>query len=159
MSRFFTAGGQNIGVSASTSVLPMNIQNWFSLGWTGLISLQSKGLKSLLQYHSSKATILWHSALFIVQLSRPYMTTGKTGTLSRQTFAGKVISLLFIMLLRLASSSKKQAFFNFMAAVTICSDFEAQESKVCHCFHYFSIYLPCSDGIGYHDLSFLNVEF
>ena len=75
-------------VSASPSVLPMNIQDWFPLGWTGWISLQSKELsrKSLLQHHSSKASILWHSALFIVQLSYPYMTTGKTIALTRWTF-------------------------------------------------------------------------
>ena len=57
MSQFFTSGGQSIGVSASTSVLPTNIQDWFPLGWTSWISLQSKGLKSLLQHHSSKASI------------------------------------------------------------------------------------------------------
>ena len=73
MSQFFTSGGQRIGVSASASVLPMNIQDWFPLGLTGVISLQSKGLsKSLLQHHSSKASILWHSAFFLVQLSYPY---------------------------------------------------------------------------------------
>ena len=71
MSQFFTSGGQSIGVSASASVLPMNIQDWFPLGLTGWISLQSKGLKSLLQHHSSKASILQHSAFFIVQLSHP----------------------------------------------------------------------------------------
>ena len=94
MSQFFTLGGQSIGASASALVLPMNIQDWFPLGWTGWISLQSKELsrKSLLQHHSSKASILWHSALFIVQLSHPYMTTGKTMALTRQTFVGKVIS-------------------------------------------------------------------
>ena len=70
MCQLFTSGGQNIGVSASASVLPMNTQDWFPLGWTGWISLQSKGLlKSLLQHHSSKASILRHSAFFIVQLS------------------------------------------------------------------------------------------
>ena len=72
-SQFFTSGGQNIGVSASASVLPMNIQDWFPLGWTGWISLQSKGQsKSLLQHHSSEASILQCSAFFIVQLSHPY---------------------------------------------------------------------------------------
>ena len=71
MSQFFTSGGQSIGVSASTSVLPMNIQDWFPLGLTGWISLQFKGLsKSLLQHHRSKASILRHSAFFIVQLSK-----------------------------------------------------------------------------------------
>ena len=73
----------------------------FILGWTGWTFLQSKGLSSLLQHHSSKASILWCSAFFIVQLSHPYMTTGKTIALTRQTFFGKVMSLLFNMLSRL----------------------------------------------------------
>ena len=80
MSQLFTSGSQSIGVSASASVLPMNIQDWFPLGWTGWISLQSKGLSRVLQHHSSKASIIWHSAFFIVQLSHPYMTTGKTSS-------------------------------------------------------------------------------
>ena len=69
VSWFFASGGQSIGVSASTSVLPMNIQDWFPLGLTGWISLQSTGLSSLLQHHSSKASILLRSAFFIVQLT------------------------------------------------------------------------------------------
>ena len=77
-SQLFASGGQSIGVSASTSVLAMNTQDWSPLGWTGWISLQSKGLMSLLQQHSSKASILLHSAFFTVQLSHPYMTTEKT---------------------------------------------------------------------------------
>ena len=73
-----------------------------SLGWTGWISLQSKGLfKSLLQHHSPKASILQCSAFFTVQLSQPYMTTGKTIALTRWTFVGKVMSLLLNMLSRL----------------------------------------------------------
>ena len=100
MSQFFTSGDQSIGVSASASVLPMNIQDRFPLGWTGWISLQSKGLSSLLQHHSSKASILRHTALFIVQLSHPDMTTGKTIALTRWTFVSKVMSLLFNMLSR-----------------------------------------------------------
>ena len=99
--QFFSSGGQSIGVSASASVLPMNIQDWFPLGLTGCISSQSKGLLSLLQHHSSKASILWHSAFFTVQLSHPYMTTGKTIAFTRWTFVGKVMSLLFNMLSRL----------------------------------------------------------
>ena len=79
-SQFFTSGGQSIGASASASVLPVTIQDWFPLGWTGWISLQSGqgALKCLLQHHSSKASVLQHSAFFIVQLSYPYRTTGKT---------------------------------------------------------------------------------
>ena len=94
--------GQSIGASASATVLPMNIQDWFPLVWTGWISLQSKGLsKSLIQHLSSKASILWHSAFYIVQLSYPYITAGKTIALTKQTFVGKVMSLLFNVLPRL----------------------------------------------------------
>ena len=76
MSQLFTTGGHSIEVWASASLPPMNIQDWFLLEWTGLISLQSKGLSSL-QHHSSKASVLQHSAFFIVQLSHLYLTTGK----------------------------------------------------------------------------------
>ena len=100
MSQLFTWGGQNIGVSASASVLPMNTQDWSPLGWLDLLVVQGT-LKSLLQHHSSKASILWHSAFFRVQLLHPYMTTGKTITLIRWTFVGKVMSLLLNMLSRL----------------------------------------------------------
>ena len=98
MSQFFSSGGQSIEVSASGSVLPINIQDWFPLGWTGWISLQSKGLLSLLQHHTSKASILLYSSFVIVQLSHLYMTTGKIIALSRWTFFGKVMSLLLNML-------------------------------------------------------------
>ena len=87
-------------------------------------------LKSLLQYHSSKASILRHSAFFTVQLSHPYMTTGKTIALTRRTFVGKVMSLLFNMLSRLVITFlPRSKSFNFMAAITICSDFGAQKIK------------------------------
>ena len=81
MSQFFASGGQSIGASASASVLPMNIHDWFPLGWTGWISF-----KSLVQHHSSKPSILQCSAFFMVQLSDPYMTTRKTIALTVQTF-------------------------------------------------------------------------
>ena len=82
VSQLVTWGGQSIGVSASASVLPMNTQSWSPLGWTGWISLQSKGLsRSLLQYHSSKASIFRRSAFFTVQLSQPFMTTGENHSL------------------------------------------------------------------------------
>ena len=98
-SQFFASGGQSTVASASASVLPMNIQDWFPLGWTGLDLLAvQETLKSLLQHHSSKASILRCSAFFIVQLSYPYMTTGKTLALTRQTFVDKVMALLFNML-------------------------------------------------------------
>ena len=99
MSQFFTSDGQNIGISASASVLPMNIQDWFPIGLTGLISLQSKGLSRVFSNTTvQKHQFLRHSAFFMVQLSHPYMTTGKTIALDRQTFVSKVMSLLFNML-------------------------------------------------------------
>ena len=98
MSQFFTSGGHSTGVSASASVLSMNIKDWFPLGFD--LAVQGT-LKSLLQHHSSKASILQHSAFFIVQLSYPYMTTGKTIPLTRWTFVGKAMSLLFNVLSRL----------------------------------------------------------
>ena len=99
MSQVFTSGGQSIGALASASVLPMNIQGWFPLGLTDLISLHSKGLSSLLQGHSLKASILHCSASFMVQLSLLYLTTGKIA-LTIQTFVSKVMSLLFNTLSR-----------------------------------------------------------
>ena len=102
VSQLFASGSQSIRVLASTSVLPINTQGWSPLGWTGWISLQSMGLSGVFfKHHSSKASILWHSAFFIVQLSHPYMTTGKTIALTRWTFVGKVMSLLFNVLSRL----------------------------------------------------------
>ena len=100
MSQFFASGGQSTGVSASASVLPVNIQDWFPLWWFDLLAVQGT-LKSRLQDHSSKASILWCSAFFMVQISHPCITTGKTIALTRWTFVGKVISLLFNMLSRL----------------------------------------------------------
>ena len=95
VSQLFASGGQSIGASTSASVLPMNIQGWFPLGLTGLISLLFKELLSLIQHYTWKASILRCSAFFMVQLSHLYITTGKTIVLTRQTFVGKVISLLF----------------------------------------------------------------
>ena len=101
MSQLFTSDEQNTEVSASASVLPINTQDWSPLGWTGWIFLQSKGLSRVFSITSSKASILQRSAFFTVQLSHPYMTTGKTIFLTRQTFVGKVIFLVFNMLSRL----------------------------------------------------------
>ena len=102
MSQFFASGGQSIGASISASVLPMNIQDYFPFEWTGWISLQSKGLSRVF----SNTTIQKHQFFsaqlyFTVQHSHSYMTTGKTIALTRRTFFGKVMSLLFNMLSRL----------------------------------------------------------
>ena len=108
LSQLFAPGGQNTGVSASTSVeqQPSGLIS-FRMDWLDLLAVQET-LKSLLQHHSSKASILWRSAFFTVQLSWPlktnshdHITTGKTIALTRRTFVGKVISLLFNMLSRL----------------------------------------------------------
>ena len=101
MSQLFASGGRSIGVSVSTPVLPMNIQDWSPLGWTGWISLQSKGLSRVFSNTTvQKHQFFRHSAFFIVQLLHPYMTTGKTIALTRWTFVGKVMSLFFNMLSR-----------------------------------------------------------
>ena len=100
MSQLFASGGQSTGVLASASVLEHLGLVSFRMDWLDLLSVQGT-LKSLLQHHSSKASILRRSAFFTVQLSDPYMTTGKTIALTRRTFVGKVMSLLLNMLSRL----------------------------------------------------------
>ena len=111
----------------------------FRMDWLDLLAVQGT-LKSLLQHHSSKAAILQCSAFFIVQLSHPHMTTGKTIALTRHTFVSKVMSLRFNMLSPLVTAFLPRS--NEIASVTICNDFGAQENKVCHCFRCFPIYLP-----------------
>ena len=149
--------------SFSFSISPSNEHpglSSFRMDWLDLLAVQG-ALKSVLQHHSSKASILRHSAFFTVQLSHPYMTTGKTIALIRWTFVGKVMSLFFNMLPKLVITflpfSKEKAFFNFMAAITICSDFGAQKLKS-DSFHCFPIYFLWSDGTRCHNLSFLNVK-
>ena len=100
MSQLFAWGGQSTRGSALASFLPKKSQGWSPSEWSCWISLQSKGL-SRVQHHSSKASILQHSAFFTVQLSHPYMTTGKTIALTRRTLVGKVVSLLLNILSRL----------------------------------------------------------
>ena len=160
MSQFFPSGGQSIGVLASASVLPMNIKGWFPLGWTGWISLQSKGFSSLLQHHISKASILWHSAFFTVQFTHPYMTTRKTIALTRWTFLGKIMSVVFNMLSRLEVTFLPRSKCLLISWLqTPSSVILEPPNKVSYCFHCFAIYLLWSDGTRNHNLSFLNVEF
>ena len=104
----------------------MSTQDLSPLGWTGWISLQSKGLSRVF----SNTTVQKHQ-FFSTHLSHAYMTTGKTIALTRRTFAGKVMSLLFNMLSRLVITflPRSKSLFYFMAAVTICSDFGAQKIK------------------------------
>ena len=131
-----------------------------TMDWLDLLAVQGT-LKSLLQHHSSKASILQHSAFFTVQLSHPYMTTGKTIALTRHTFVGKVMSLLFNMLSRLVITflpRSKHLLISWLQSPSAVILEPPQKTKVCHYFHYFPIYLPWSDVTGCHDLSFLSVE-
>ena len=118
--------------SFSLSISPSNEQPGlisFRMDWIDLLAVQGT-LKTLLQHHSSKASVLQHSAFFTVQLSHPCVTTGKTIALTKWTFVDKVMSLLLNMLSRLVITFLPRSFFNFMASVTICSDFGAPKNKV-----------------------------
>ena len=129
----------------------------FRMDWLDLLAVQGT-LKSLLQHHSSKASILLCSAFFIVQLSHPYMTTGKTIALTRWTFVGKIMSLLFNKLSKLVITflpRSKHLLISWLQSPSAVI-FGAPQNKVCHCF---PIYLPWSDRTRCHDLIFLNVEF
>ena len=143
MSQVFSSGGQSIGISASASVLPMNIQGWFPIRLTSWLSLQSKGLSRIFsQHHSSKASILQCSAFFIVQLSYPYVATGKTIALTRWTFVGKVMSLLFNMLSRLVISFLPRSKCLLISWLQSPSAVILEPRKiVCLCFCCYSIYL------------------
>ena len=156
MSQFFVLGGQSIGVSASVSVLPMNIQADFLRD--GLLGSpcnprDAQESPSIPQF---KTSILRHSAFFMVQLSHPYMTTGKTIALTRQILVSKVMSLLFNMLSRLVIAflprSKHLISWLQSPSAVILEPKKIKSVTV-------SIYLPQSDGTRCHDLSFLNVEF
>ena len=118
--------------SFSFSISPFNEYSElisFRINWFDLFAVQGT-LKNLLQHHSSKASILQRSAFFIVQLSHPYLTAGKTISLTRWTFVGKVMSVLFNMLSRLVIAFlPRSKCLNFMAAFTICSDFEPPKIK------------------------------
>ena len=132
--------------SFSFNISPSNEHSrliFLRMDWLDIRAVQGTLKSSLLQHHSSRASILWCSACFIVQLSHPYMTTGKTIALTRWTFVGKVMFLRFNMLSRLVISflPRSKHSFNFMAAVTIYSDLGASKI-VCYCFHCLSIYLP-----------------
>ena len=132
--------------SFSFSISPFNEYSGlisFRIDWFYLLAVQGT-LKSLLQHHSSKASVLWRSAFFMVQLSQLHMTTGKTITLTKWTFVGKVMSLLFNMLSRLVITflpRSKRLLISWLQSSST-SDSGAQENKVSHCFHCFPISLP-----------------
>ena len=133
----------------SFSISPSNEYSgliFFRMDWFHLLAVfECKGtLKSLLQYHSLKTSIVRCSAFFMIQLSLPYMTTGKTVALTIRTFVSKVMSLLFNILSRfvIAFLPRSTRLLDFRYAVTIHSDFRAEEEEICHCFQLFPLYLP-----------------
>ena len=145
MSQFFTSGGQSIW-SFSFRISPSNEYSGliaFRMDWFDFLAVPGS-LKSLLQQHISKASSLWCSAFFMVQLSHPHMTTGKTIALTRLTFVGEVMSLLFNMLSRLVivflprSKHLLISWLQSPSAVIL----EPPKNKVSQCFHSFPIYLP-----------------
>ena len=133
--------------SFSFSISPSNEYSRlisFKIDWFDLLTVQGT-LKSLLQHHSSKASILQHSASFIVQLSHAYMTTGKTVALTGQTFVGKVMSLLFNMLSRLVITfcpRSKCLLISWLQSPSAVILEHCPQNKVSHCFHHFPTYLP-----------------
>ena len=148
--------------SFNFSISPWNEYSWlisFRMDWLDLLAVQVT-LKSLLQHHSSKPSILQCSLFFMVQLSCPYMTTGKTIALTRRTFVGKVMSLLFNMLFRSVIAflpRSKCLLISWLQSPYAV--FLESKKIVCHYFCCFPIYLPRSDGSKCHDLQFLNVSF
>ena len=147
--------------SFSFSISPSNEYSGlisFRMDWLDPLAVQGT-LKSLLQHHSSKASILQRSAFFIVQLSHPYMTTGKTIALARQSFVGKIMSLLFNMLSRFVIAFLPRSRHLLISWLQSPSAVILEPKKIVfHCFHCFPIYLPWSDGTRCHDLHFLNVD-
>ena len=132
----------------------------FRMDWVDLLAVQGT-LKSLLQHYCSKASILQHSDFFIVQLSHLYMITGETIALTKWTFVGKVMSLLFNMFSKLITTflpRSKHLLISWLQSPSAVI-LEPPQNKRSHCFHCFPIYLPRSDETRCHDLSFLNVVF
>ena len=160
-SPFFTSGGQSIGVSASASVLPVNIQDWFPLGLTGLISLQSKGLSRVFSNTTDEKHQFFGAQLFLWSNSHIHMWLLEKSKLWLEELVCKVMSMLFNMLSRLVIAvlpRSKRLLISWLqspSAVVL----EPPQNKVCHCFHCFCVCLPWSDGTRCHGFHFLNVEF
>ena len=136
MNQFFIPGGQSIGVSISPSNEYSGLIS-LKIDWFALLAIQGT-LKSLLQHHSSKESVVWDSAFFMAKLSPLYMTAGKNIALAIWMFVDKVMSLFFITVCY-SFLSKEQASFNFMTAVTTCKDFGAQENSLSLFPHLFAL--------------------
>ena len=159
MSQLFASGGRSIGVSASASLLPMNMQDWFPLGLTCLISLLFKGLSRVFsnttvqkhQFFSAQPSLWW-------KLSHPYMTTGKTIAFTRWAFISKVMSLLFNTLSRFVIALLPRSKHLWISWPQSLSEV-ILEHKTIKYVTVSTFYLPWSDGTRCHDLSFSNVDF
>ena len=152
MSQLFTSGAQSFGASASASVLPKNIQGWFPLELTYLSSLLSKGFSRVfssttIQEHRlfSTHSSLWSNSCIHAWLQeKPWLWLNGPLLQSECVFLFNILSRFVIAFL------PRNEYLNFIAAVTVCSDFGAQENKICHCLHFLSFYFPWSDGTGCH---------
>ena len=159
MSQHFSSGGQSIGASALASVLPIYGQDWFSLGMTGLISLQCKGLwrvlsNTTLQKHYSLTLSLPHG-LTLISIYRWFLD--KTIALTVWTYVGKIMTLIFNRLSRLVISFLPRTKHFLISWLQSPSAVILEPKKIkSHCFHCFPIYLLWSDGTGSHNISFLN---
>ena len=158
----FASGDQSVGASASASVLPMNIQDWFPLGLTGLISLLSKGLSRVFSSSTVQKHQFFHSQPPLQSNSYPCMTTGKTIAFTIWTFVGKVISLLFKTLFRFVIAflpRSKHLLISWLQSLsTVILETMKIKSATVSIF-FFTIYLPWSDGTGCHDFCFLNDDY
>ena len=141
MSRLFASGGRSFNFITSPSNEYSGLI-FFRIYWIDLLAVQGT-LKGLLQCHSSKASILWCSAFFMVQLSHPHMTTGKTIALTIQTFVGRIMSLLFSMLSIMVIAFPPRSKCLLISWLQSPSAVNLEPRKiVCHSFHCFPIYLP-----------------
>ena len=158
ISRLFSSGGQSIGASASASVPPKNIPGWFPLGLTGFISLKSREFSRVFSNTTIWKKILWCSVLFMVQLLQPGMTTRKIFDY-RDCCQQNDVSTFYIL-----SGFVMEAFLPRNKCLLISwlqspSAVILEPKEICHCFQFFPLHLPWSNGTVCCDLSFLNVEF
>ena len=149
VSQLFASGGQSIGASAPALVLPKNIQDWFSLVLTGWISLQSKDSQESSPAPQFESINSWVLSLLYGPTCTSICDYWKNHSFDYTDLClqSDVCDFKYTVLFCHSFPSKEHVFFNFMAAITVCSDFGAQENKICHCFRFFPFYLlkPFSD--------------
>ena len=158
MSQFFASGAKVLELSDSASVLSMNIQDWFPLGFTGLVSVQPKGLSRIFSNTTDQKHQFFGAQLSLYYNSHIHMTTGKIIALTRCTFVGKVMSLLFNMLYRMIISfllRNKRILISWLQSPSAVI---LKPPKIKSLFPLFTLLFAISDGTRCHDLSFLNVQ-